>query len=156
LVRYEGVLPDGDPTGDVNAVQPDELPLILELDRSTTNTDRGKLLTRLYQENPSGFRMVQANKQCVGFLASRPGAVALQLGPCNSSSDVAPLLFADACHRYRNQRVYMDVPIGNQAAVSLAERFGLRAQRRLMRMHRGQAVIERVTMIWAGSGPEKG
>jgi hypothetical protein len=132
------------------------LDLILELDRSVTNTDRGKLLTRLFQESPDGFRMVQCDKQCLGFLAIRPGAAALHLGPCSSTSDVAPLLFTDACHRYQNRRVYIDVPTSNHAAVSLAERLGLRAQRRLMRMHRGQAVTERVSMLWASSGPEKG
>jgi GNAT acetyltransferase-like protein len=114
------------------------------------------LLTRLFQERPKGFRMVRKGEQCVGFVSVRPGATAIQMGPCAASPSAAPLLFADACHHHPFQRVYLDIPAGNQAATSLAESLGLKAQRWLMRMHLGQAIVERVSMLWASSGPEMG
>jgi hypothetical protein len=40
--------------------------------------------------------------------------------------------------------------------VACVERFGLRPQRELVRMTRGESVRERVEWLWAGSGPEKG
>jgi hypothetical protein len=155
-VRYEGTLPARDPIAEVDSVRHEDLAQILELDRSVTSTNRDKLVTRLFQEWLEGFRMVRSGDQCLGFLAVRPGANALQMGPCAASPSAARLLFADACHHHRFQRVYLDIPTDNQAATSQAESLGLKAQRRLMRMHRGQATAERIPLLWASSGPEKG
>jgi len=156
LVRYEGALPARDPIAGVETVRSEDLAQILEFDRSVTSTNREQLLTRLFQEWPEGFRMVRKGEQCVGFLAVRPGAAAFQMGPCGASPSAAPLLFADACHRHPFQRVYLDIPAANTAATSLAECLGLKAQRRLLRMHHGQTIAERIPMLWASSGPEKG
>jgi GNAT superfamily N-acetyltransferase len=156
LVRYEGVLPARDSPCEVELVRPENLDRICEFDRSVTSTHRGKLLTRLWHEGPERFRMVRSGEQYLGFLAMRPGAVALQMGPCIAAPLAAPRLFEDACHLYRNQRVYIDIPTGNDSATALAESLGLKAQRRLMRMHRGLAIAECIPMLWASSGPEKG
>jgi GNAT superfamily N-acetyltransferase len=156
LVRYEGVLPAREPPAEVEPVRPEDMDWICELDRSVTDTHRSKLLTRLVEEGSERFRIVRRDEQCLGFLALRPGAVAFQVGPCIASPLAAPLLFADACYHYRNQRVYLDIPTGNHLAASLAESLGLTVQRRLMRMHRGQPIAERMPMLWASSGPEMG
>ena len=156
LVRYKGDLPERGPSEEVVPVRPEDLDRICEFDQTVTSTDRGKLLTRLFQEGAERFRMVRNGSQCLGFLVMRLGAVARQMGPCIASPLVAPRLFEDACHRYRNQHVYVDIPTGNAPATALAESLGLKAQRRLLRMHRGQAIAERIPVLWASSGPEMG
>jgi GNAT superfamily N-acetyltransferase len=156
LVRYEGVLPAREPAAEVEPVCSNDLNAICEIDRGVTGTDRSRMLIRLFEEKPERFTMVRRGEKCLGFLALRPGAAALQVGPCIASPLPAPLLFADACNRYRDQRAYVDVPTGNHTAISLAESLGLTVQRRLMRMHRGQVIAERIPMLWASSGPEMG
>jgi hypothetical protein len=65
-------------------------------------------------------------------------------------------LFTDAQRRHGGKRVYIDVPLPNVPAVQAVEDLGLSVQRHLLRMNRGQTVRERVELIWASSGPEKG
>jgi GNAT superfamily N-acetyltransferase len=156
LVRYEGVLPARQPPTEVGPVHSNDLDGICEIDRGATGTDRSKMLIRLFEERPERFTMVRRDEECLGFLALRPGAAALQVGPCIATPLAVPLLIADACDRYRDQQAYVDVPTGNHSAISLAESLGLTVQRRLMRMHRGRAIGERIPMLWASSGPEKG
>jgi GNAT superfamily N-acetyltransferase len=156
LVRHVGVLPARDAVPQVKCVRPEELDRLCELDRSITYTDRGKLLIRLFHEQPEHFRMVRDGDDCVGFLATRPRAIVLQIGPCIATPRAGPLLVADACSRLRHQHACIDIPTDNGAATTFAESLGLKPQRRLMRMHRGKALLERIPMLWASSGPEMG
>jgi hypothetical protein len=114
------------------------------------------LLFRLFGEQPDGVRVVREDGRPVGFLAARPGRLAVQVGPCVASPAAGPLLFANAWRRLTGRRVFLDVPESNEAAVRLAEAGGLTVQRHLTRMTRGVPVCERVEWLWAGSGPEKG
>jgi hypothetical protein len=52
--------------------------------------------------------------------------------------------------------VYLDVPLLNPAAALQAEVMGLRVQRHLVRMCRGEPVCEDVRQLWSSSGPEMG
>jgi GNAT superfamily N-acetyltransferase len=156
VIRYGGVACGADDVPNVEPVQGENLSQICELDRSITGTDRGKILRRLFANGPERFRMVRHGDSCVGYLTSRPGAAAVQLGPCGADEPAASLLFADACKRHQDQHVYVDVPADNGAAVALAESLGLKAQRKLMRMHRGQKPAEQLPRLWASSGPEMG
>jgi hypothetical protein len=78
------------------------------------------------------------------------------LGPCLGTPEAAGLLFADAGHRYAGQRMFVDVPLLNPAAITLVESQGLTVQRHLTRMCRGVTLCEQVESLWASSGPEKG
>jgi GNAT superfamily N-acetyltransferase len=156
LVRFEGVLPARDPVSLVEPVRPENLDRIHKLDQTITQTDRRKLMTHLYGECPERFRWVRRGQECLGFLTSRPGTTAVHLGPCGAGEEAASLLLADACHAYHGQRVYVDVPVENGPATSLAESLGLKPQRRLLRMHRGPALAEQIPMLCASSGPEMG
>ncbi len=157
LARYEGTLPPCEDAGPVEVVSGsgafDEL---CRLDAHVTGTDRGKLLRRLFSERPDALRVVRAGPEAAGFLTARPGARAVQLGPCVATAAAGPLLFHDAWSRYAGQRVYLDVPTGNAAATALAEAAGLIVQRRFLRMCRGPSVGERSELLWASSGPEMG
>jgi GNAT superfamily N-acetyltransferase len=150
---------------------PSPLRGILDVDEAVTGTDRALLLLRLLKEFNGAVRFIEeedmsAGAVCVlrspsfpemmGFLMSRPGRVATQIGPCIASPDIGGVLFADAWQRYAGQRVFVDIPESNEPALACARTAGLEVQRTLLRMTRGPRVPERVDWLWAGFGPEKG
>ena len=100
--------------------------------------------------------MVRSGTDVVGFLAGRPGARAWQIGPCLSTHAAGAMLLADSANRHAGGRVFIDIPVHNEAAVNTARTLGLNVQRHLVRMCRGQPVTERTHHIWASSGPELG
>jgi ribosomal protein S18 acetylase RimI-like enzyme len=157
LARYEGTLPqaDGLPC-DAEPVRKDELGEVIQLDIGTLVADRSKFLIRLYEEAPESFRLVRAHGLVAGFLASRPGANALQIGPCLGTFRAGELLLVDFFRRHAGQRVFIDVPTENQRAVAFVEGMGLTVQRHLLRMCRGLLVREPIQALWASSGPELG
>jgi GNAT superfamily N-acetyltransferase len=129
---------------------------ITVLDRSVTNINRARYLRRLFDENPSEVRVARRSGELAGYLLSRPGSNAVQIGPCIAVGVAGELLLADAAHRLVGQRVYLDVPTLNDAAVRTAERFQFEPQRQLTRMYRGIEVVENAMQLWASSGPALG
>jgi GNAT superfamily N-acetyltransferase len=129
---------------------------LLALDRSIVQIDRRKLLLRLFAERPEALRIVIRNGKLAGFSTMRFGGNAVQLGPCLGTAEAGPLLLTDAWQRLAGQRVFIDIPQGNRAAVQWAEARGLAVQRPLVRMCRGPAPAEDFSRIWASFGPEKG
>lgn len=79
--------------------------------------------------------------------ADRPGRRGMPL-PARLLNAVANRLAAAT--------VLIDIPEPNAAATRWAEKQGLVRQRVLTRMRLGQPVNDRVEMLWASSGPEKG
>jgi GNAT superfamily N-acetyltransferase len=156
LARYAGTVAGTDPVAGVVPFQAEHLNGLLDLDRRVTGTDRRKLLLRLLEEWPDGARVVHRDGTVVGCLSARRGARAIQVGPCLATAGAGPLLFADAWQRFPRQPIFIDIPVGNTAAVSLAEAKGLTVQRHLLRMGRGPTVHEHIDELWASSGPEKG
>ena len=121
-----------------------------------SGTDRRKFLMRLFAEKPDAVRIIRTESTITSYLTVRPGVNALQVGPCMGVTDSGLSLLMDAWGRYSGQRVFLDVPTGNTAAVRIAEGMGLQAQRPLVRMCRGPAVNEDFMRLWASSGPELG
>jgi predicted N-acetyltransferase YhbS len=156
MVRYAGTLPGSPPVEGVSAASPEQLEALAKLDRAVTRTDRRVLLHQLFCESPEAVRIVAESARLRGFLMSRPGARAVQVGPCEADAEAGPLLFRDAWHRLAGRPVFIDIPSANEPARKLAEAQGLTIQRHLTRMCRGVALCERVEPLWAGSGPEKG
>jgi GNAT superfamily N-acetyltransferase len=161
LARYQGVLPargtgSGDPGGDTEPFLVQQVEDMITLDRAVTGTDRGKLLGRLLRETPAAARVIHNGNEVSGFLLTRPGAGAWQIGPCVATPDAGCVLLRDAWGRYASQAVYVDIPSDNTVAVALAGSAGLTAQRHFLRMCRGPSVGECVSRLWASSGPEKG
>jgi GNAT superfamily N-acetyltransferase len=156
LARYEGVLPAGGatPRENVITVPQQRWPELAVLDEAVTRTDRGKLLLRLFAEEPAEVWAVAGEQGWSGLLASRQGARARQLGPCVGAD--GGLLLEDARGRHQGKRVFLDVPEGNRDAVGLADSWGLTIQRHLARMCRGVPVVERVEQLWASACPAKG
>ncbi len=156
LARYEGVLSPAPAVPGVETLPPQHWEALAALDEEVTETDRRRLLLQLCAEQPAEVRVVCAASRIVGFLLTRRGACAVQLGPCIATAEAGPWLLADAWHRYAGQRVYLDVPLPNEPASHLAATLGLTVQRHLTRMYRGVPRCERVDYLWASSGPEKG
>jgi GNAT superfamily N-acetyltransferase len=157
LARYAGVLRPMRGGLGVEALRRADLEEISCLDETVTRADRRRLLERLFDEYADSFRMAKCDGTLIGFLASRPGAIAAQIGPCLATNeDAGRLLLADAAGRLAGQRVLVDVPLSNIAAVRAVEAIGLTAQRELLRMGRGESAVERVEQLWASCGPEKG
>src|SRR5207248_3510720 len=101
VARYEGRLPHRAPLVDgVETASAEQWPELLALDGSITNTERGRLLERLFAEYPQDVRLVRRSASVTGFRASRPGARATQLGPCLGSGEAGPLLLSDAFARH--------------------------------------------------------
>jgi hypothetical protein len=156
LTRFEGVLPPGPAPGGVMPAGHDDLAGLVALDQAATDTERDRLLLRLFAERPEAVRMVRDETGPKGYLTVRPGSRALQIGPCVAGAEAGPLLLGDAFHRYARLRVYLDVPADNAGARQLAQARGLTVQRDFIRMGRGPRVSESAAHIWASSGPEKG
>ena len=91
-----------------------------------------------------------------GYITMRPGANAVQVGPCTATAGAGPALLSDALGRCAGKAVYVDMPTGNVNAVGIVESSGLKIQRRFTRMCRGERIEDKPQNIWAGSGPEKG
>jgi GNAT superfamily N-acetyltransferase len=157
LTRYAGVLSDPlQAVAGVEPVQPDQVPELVELDRTITGTDRCKLLLRLYEERPESFRIVRGQGRVRGLVSARSRAHALQVGPCVGGAEAAALLFADTQDRYAGHRVVMDIPNDNDVATRHAERLGLAPTRQFLRMCWGESVLEQIEGLWVSYGPEKG
>jgi GNAT superfamily N-acetyltransferase len=132
---------------------------ILSLDRHVIGYDRRRLIERLLRE-PAGWGLIcrdTAGDGVAGFALVRPGRLAVHVGPCV----VAASRFGSACllgilRRLARQPVVVDVPEVNAEAGACLRQCGLQPGRQLLRMCRGQQVIESLDGLWASSGPEKG
>lgn len=155
LARFEGIAQAQPAVPGVSRLNSDKLDSLFRLDRCATGTDRRKLLSALIADRPEAWRMAEG-RQGPGFLFSRAGGLAVQIGPCLADAEIGRLLFQDAWNRHAGQRVFVDVPLDTTSAVRWVEQEGLTVQRQLLRMSRGGRVPERRELIWASSGPEKG
>jgi len=158
LIRYAGVLsvPADQTSSAVRTGERNTWDTLVALDTAINRTNRSKFLRTLFAEQPAAVRVASQGDAITGYLTVRPGCNALQLGPCMASDGAGPLLLADAWRTHAGQRVFLDVPEQHAAAVRLAERMGLQAQRPLVRMCRGPLVHEDALRLWASSGPELG
>jgi GNAT superfamily N-acetyltransferase len=161
LTRYDGISPAGTLSDTPNkivlrAVSPEDQERVIAFDRDVTGTDRAALLRSLFAETPEAWRMVVRGDELLGCSAARGGSRARQIGPCLATAEAGPLLLADAWRSYADERVFVDVPKDNRAAVTTVERAGLVAQRPLYRMCRGPRPHESIEQVWASFGPEKG
>jgi GNAT superfamily N-acetyltransferase len=164
LTRYAGTLhpgvchpPASPPTqASLRVALADDYEAIFALDYSATRTDRQKFLARLFAERPAQVSVVERQHQIEGYLTTRLGSAAVQLGPCIANGEGAERLLGDAFRRLAGGRVYLDVLSSLDRAVGFAQSAGLEAQRTLTRMCRGFDVCDDVTRLWASSGPELG
>ena len=157
LARWEGV-PSGAAlsAGGVPA-SADRLDAVCALDRRATGTDRRRLIDRLCRHQAGAMQVFTAGEKVLAYLTVRCGSRATQIGPAVALTEEAGRALSDAAmQRFAGGRVFVDVPVANEAATGWARSGGLAVQRYFTRMCRGQAVEDQPAMIWASSGPEKG
>lgn len=157
LVRYVGVLPVRGRVASVRRAKPEDWSDLLRLDRKATGTGRAKLLERLFAEQPNDVWLSELKGYTAsGYFTVRRGSQALQLGPVIGDDEVGGDLLNHACHVYKGEHVYFDIPRHNTNSQAFALGWGLTEQRSLVRMCRGADVREDLDRLWASSGPEKG
>jgi GNAT superfamily N-acetyltransferase len=155
LGRFEGE-PFASPGVGVESGTPDTWEAVVRLDQSVTNTDRRSLLLPLFRERAGEVHVMRRGGAVIGFLTARRGQSAWRIGPCIATSEAGPPLLGDALHRFTGRSVCLDIPLPHEPAIAVVTRAGLRQQRTLLRMCRGELLTERVSQLWASSGPEKG
>ncbi len=162
LTRYDGIAPTAETLPDTPnkialcAIHPEDREGVIAFDRDVTGTDRAALLRSLFAERPEAGRMAVRDEELLGYSTMRIGSRARQIGPFLATAEAGPLLLADAWRAYSGERVFVDVPVDNRAAVATVEGVGLVPQRPLYRMCRGPRPHERIEYLWASFGPEKG
>ena len=156
LARFEGIAPRDRSARAIVKATPEVFASIVEFDSRITGTARAKMLSRLFEEFPEDVHVMQQGDKIDGFVTVRPGANAVQVGPCIATPNAGPALLCYALDRYAARKVFVDVPLDNADAVKIAELNGLRVQRCFMRMYRGEKVKDTIEALWASSGPEKG
>jgi predicted N-acetyltransferase YhbS len=157
LERFEGVpvAASVPPTGCIIcSFHRENLAEMVALDRRAAGADRRKLLARLAADETT--RLAIRDGAVEGFVMSRSGRRAVQIGPCIGTAEAGACLLADAWLRYRGQPVSVDIPAVHATAGALARSQGLLVARRFLRMCRGERVREHRDLIWASSGPELG
>ncbi len=158
-LRPAGVPPAAGNKGKMPALQiatPDVFSDLIEFDRLMTGTDRAKMLGRLFEEFPEHLRFIIGGDKLEGFITMRPGANAVQIGPCIATASAGPSLLSDALSRCAGKPVFVDIPLDNVCAVKIAESSSLKVQRCFTRMCLGERINDNVQAIWSSSGPEKG
>ena len=156
LARYHGIAPSCQMPSTLAETTSDVYPDIIEFDKVITGTNRQKMLIRLFEEFPQGLRTLRRQGRVEGYVTMRPGASAVQIGPCVAMNDTGPALLGDAFNRCAGEQVYIDIPLDNTCAVSVAQSSGLEIQRCFTRMCRGNKVTDTIEALWASSSPEKG
>jgi GNAT superfamily N-acetyltransferase len=154
LARYAGRLASV-PSAAVAPCEPGQLEEIVTLDRAVTGTDRRKLLARLCAEYGAA-RAIHGEAGLDGYLLTRPGRLAVQVGPGIATPSAGPALLADAAQRLAGRDVFIDIPCDHAEAIRHAEALGLTVRREFLRMRRGEPLTEQHQHLWASSGPELG
>lgn len=130
-----------------------ELDLAVRLDQEAYGIDRSPLLTRLFQEWPTGCWCVGNS----GYILSRAGSKAIQIGPCIAKDGTSGCaLLMHLLGQNAQENVFVDIPQSNAMARTMVEKAGLTPQREFIRMGTGLPCCDKVEWIWASSGPEKG
>ncbi len=157
LVRWAGTPQIGCGEARAQVYAEDYLEPLAALDEEATGADRRRLLARLADEYPEMAWFTTDGGELTAYLMARGGDPATQIGPCVAAleRDGWALLTAALAQR-RGEPVLVDIPEENAAATDVARTAGLTAQRTFTRMCRGEPVADRVEMVWASSGPEKG
>jgi len=77
-----GTRDEGRATSPVTKATREDFADIIEFDELMTGTNRGKMLSKLFEEFPENVRVCCRGDRLEGFVTMRPGANAIQIGPC--------------------------------------------------------------------------
>lgn len=132
----------------------DDLPNILAYDREVFEGNRCSLLLDIgLRRRAKGWVLENRN----GYLLSREGRRARQLGPlCADSEEDAQALMAAALNHF-DEPVFVDVPDRHAGLIAMLQDGGFTAQRPFRRMFKGQTGgFGDIARTYALAGPELG
>jgi hypothetical protein len=129
---------------------------LLTLDQQVVGYDRSSLIEELCKHRSNSLATYGTDLGIGGFVITRPGRVASQVGPCIANSAEAGEMLIEKAISGCVGEVFIDIPLGNQAAVNKAASLELTPTREFIRMCRGRPVEERIDKLWCSSGPEMG
>ncbi|MFW6060427.1 MAG: GNAT family N-acetyltransferase, partial [Phycisphaeraceae bacterium] len=130
---------------------------LITLDHPATRTNRRPLLEHLLQEHPTRAHLAERDNQPTGYLLTRPGRDAVQIGPAIATDpDTADHLLAHTLHQLHDTPAYIDIPADHTRLLTTLTAQGFTEQRRYTRMTRGPLIHEHLPHLLASSGPEKG
>jgi GNAT superfamily N-acetyltransferase len=157
LARWEGIALVRGMHPSAVLAGPNHLEAIAELDRKLTGTPRLRLIEHLFRQQPGAMRVAAGPEGLLGYASWREGSLAAYIGPAvamraETGQELADSMLAACAGRL----VFVDVPCDNGPATRWAQSCGFTVQRRLIRMVRGEPVVDRVACVWASSGPEAG
>jgi GNAT superfamily N-acetyltransferase len=136
--------------------QSHDLQEVLTLDQQVVGYDRSSLLEELCKHRSDSLATYGTDHAIGGFVITRPGRVATQIGPCiANSAEVGEMLIEQAISGCVGE-VFIDIPFGNRPAVNKAAALELTPTREFIRMCRGRPAEEQIDKLWCSSGPEMG
>ena len=144
---------------DVDRMAPGHIEALAHYDEPVFGAARRAHLSLLLAQNPGGcFVHKDAAGRIDGYVFSRPGANAAQIGPLAANdAGTAHALFRAALCPLAGQPVFLDVPMTHPSPSEIAARYGFQTQRPLIRMYRGcNAYPGDVSRAYAFCGPETG
>ncbi|MCK4245253.1 MAG: GNAT family N-acetyltransferase [Candidatus Omnitrophica bacterium] len=158
LERREGKGRSLEVAGGVSVMKQESLGKLIAFDESSFGADRGEVLRRLFEEYPDNCFLWEEGKDITGYLMCRPGYNAYQIGPwIVEKEEVAEELFKAALNKLSGEKIFFDVPLVNENAVRIADKYGFQLQRPFIRMYLGENRYPgRPEKIYAISGVEKG
>lgn len=143
-----------------NAVQilPEDLPEVIEYDKTVFGADRSALIKILYENYPELAFLIRENNKVIGFCLGRRGARFTQIGPVFAgSTEGAQTLIQSVSEHLSGQAVVVDIHANKPSLKAWLEGQGFVSQRPFDRMYLDQnphpGTMENQYLI---SGPELG
>jgi hypothetical protein len=151
-IRYSGEL-DLDPPAhtDLRPVDLGLIPALIDHDQKFNPAPRDRFLSQWLEPAVSSRHSfaLERGGSIAGFGTIRACHDGHKIGPLFATTETdADLLFRALCATVGKTVVFLDVPEPNQAAVSLAKRYGLTSVFETARMYRGKAPSLPLQYIW--------
>lgn len=156
IQRWECARPDARDCSDagVRAATSDDLQDVLAYDRDIFEGDRTTVLVDIgIRKGAKGWVLENGN----GFLFSREGRRARQLGPLCADRDEDALALMAAALKHFDEPVFIDVPDRHAGLIAMLKDCGFTSQRPFQRMYRGNTKgFGDISRTYAIAGPELG
>ena len=161
LARWQAAAtpPVGPRSDEVQPLGPDDVAELSEYDGPVFGADRREHLALLIDQGPGGCFLHRNERGHIdGYLCSRPGANAAQIGPWVAEDAAAgEALLVAGLGPLAGEAVFLDVPMARPGPSALVGRYGFETQRPLIRMYRGEnAHPGDPARVFAFCGPETG
>lgn len=143
----------------ISAMRAEDIALLSRYDASIFGGGRRQHLSLLLRQMPDGCFLHRGSDGWIdGYLFTRPGANAYQIGPWAADDDgTGEALLGTALSRLSGSPVFLDVPMAQPGPTDIVTRFGFETQRLLIRMYRGDnAYPGEAPRVYAFCGPETG